>query len=327
MSQVLLYSRPQSNHPAAEKTINILAEQLQHIGLNVDIAHSLNIPRLILNSYQTVHLVIDQLPLTASEAFHFAICKALGKSTLISILNSDRNLKKAFLNFVKPDALSVSQTNHFKNYRNISCNKFVFPALPKTDSPSKSRAFQGDSFLIPLHEKLDEVFQFTLNKTIYFDGRRLVVGKQNSNLIRKKWNELVAQKKINENYHLILSDSKLKELLDEESLAVVLSDVQLSHTEFTNWLNLTLNKKNLIVLNDYKATSFSSFWTSGQNCIVLPAQNWVKHFNQLELSANLVCTHFKANELYQPLVNELSRLYSKLYQQKTTLLTSRSVKL
>ncbi|MGZ3690641.1 MAG: hypothetical protein ACXVAX_04010 [Pseudobdellovibrio sp.] len=326
MSQVLLYSRPHSIHPASEKTINILSEQLQHIGINVDIAHTLNIPRLILNSYQTVHLVIDQLPLTANEAFHFAVCKALGKSTLISILNSDRNLKKAFLNFVKPDALSVSQTNHFKHYRNISCNKFVFPALPKTENAGKKTAFNGDSFLIPLHEKLDEVFQFTLDKTIYFDGRSLVT-KQNSGQIRKKWNELVAQKKINENYHLILSENKLKELLDEESLAVVLCDVQLSHTQFTDWLNITLNKKNLIVLNDYKATSFSSFWTSGQNCIVLPAQNWVKHFNYLELNTGLTCTHFKPNELYQPLINELSRLYSKLYQQKTTLLTSRSVKL
>ncbi|MCC2679546.1 MAG: hypothetical protein K0R29_2122, partial [Pseudobdellovibrio sp.] len=59
MSQVLLYSRPKAIEPMADQTVCILAEQLQFSGHQVDIANTLNIPRLILNSYETIHLVLE----------------------------------------------------------------------------------------------------------------------------------------------------------------------------------------------------------------------------------------------------------------------------
>lgn len=327
MNQVLLYSRPKAKEPMADQTVSILAEQLEHSGHQVDIANTLNIPRLILNSYETVHMVIENLPMTPNEAVHLGICKALGKNTLVSVLNSDRNLKKGFLNFVKPDAISVSQTNHFKHYRGIAANKFVLPAFLKKENPARKSAFKHEAFLIPLSQKLEEAFAFNINSTVYFDGRTLLNKKTNSIQLRKKWNDLVAAHAIKEDYHLILSDNKIKELIEEPGLSVVLADSSLSHTEFTSWLNLVLNKNNLVILNEYQATGFSSYWTSGRNCMVVPVQNWVNSIAELDMSKELTCTTYKASELFEPAVNELSRLYSKLSQQKTTLLTSRSVKL
>jgi hypothetical protein len=327
MSQVLLYSRPKTIEPMADQTVCILAEQLQFSGHQVDIANTLNIPRLILNSYETIHLVLENLPMTASEALHLGICKALGKNTLVSILNSDRNLKKGFLNFVKPDAISVSQTNHLKYYRAMAGNKFVLPAFLKKENPVRKSAFKHDAFLIPLSQKLEEAFDFNINSTVYFDGRKLLNKKTNSIQLRKKWNDLVGQRSIKDDYHLILSDNKIKELIEEPGVSVVLADSSLSHTEFTSWLSLALNKNNLVILNEYQATGFSSYWTSGRNCFVVPVQSWVNSIAELDMNRELTCTTYKASELFEPVVNELSRLYSKLSQQKTTLLTSRSVKL
>ena len=327
MSQVLLYSRPKAKEPTAEQTVCTLAEQLQSAGHHVEISNSLNIPRLILNSYDTVHLVIETLPITAGEAVHLGICKALGKNTLISILNSDRNLKKAFLNFVKPDAISVSQTNHLKYYRGASGNKFVLPAFPKKEAAGRKSTFKHEAFLIPLHQKLEEALNFNIDSTVYFDGRHLLNKKTNSIQLRKKWNDMVAQHIINSKYHLILSDNKVKELVDEPGLSVVLANPMNSHTEFTNWLNLVLNKNNLVILNEYQATGFSNYWTSGRNCMVVPVNNWANAVAELDMNRDFICTTYKASELFEPTVNELSRLYSKLNQQKTTLLTSRSVKL
>ena len=326
MNNVLLYCRTKATSPIAEQSVSILAEQLQHSGHQVDISHSLNIPRLILNSYQTVHLIVENLPLTTNEALHFGLCKALGKTTIVSILNSDRNLKKAFINFIQPDALSVSQTNHLKYYRGITCNKFVLPALPKTDAQARKSQYKHEAFLIPLQSKLDEVFAVTLKDTVYFDGRKLLKAFTSLQL-RKKWNELQGQKKIGSNFHLILSENKLNELLQEQNLCVVLANADISHTEFTQWLNITLNQQNLIVLNDYQATGFSTHWTSGHNCVVVPPNQWNKSLSHLEFEHDYVASTYKPNELFQSTVNELSRLYSKLLQQKTTLLTSRSVKL
>jgi hypothetical protein len=241
-------------------------------------------------------------------------------------LNSDRNLKKAFINFIQPDALSVSQTNHLKFYRNITCNKFVLPAFPKTENQSRKSTYKHESFLIPLQNKLDEVFSVNVKDTVYFDGRKLLKN-YTSLQLRKKWTDLQSQRKIADNFHLILSENKLNELLNEQQLCVVLANPEISHTEFTKWLNRSLNQQNLIVLNDYQATGFSTYWTSGRNCLVLASNQWTKNLNHLDFEQEYQTSTYKPNELFQSTVNELSRLYLKLLQQKTTLLTSRSVKL
>ena len=326
MNKVLIYCRPKSSESVAEQTTNILSEQLQQLGLHVEISHALNLPRLILNSYQTVHFIIENLPLNVNEAVHMAICKALGKSTVISVLNSDKKLSKSFLEFLKPDAFSVSQTNHLKLYRNITCNKFILSAFPKSNLHGPKSSFKSQAFLIPLQNKIQEAFEYNVTGPIYFDGRKLLKN-QGSSQLRKKWNELITNKKLNSQHHLILSDHKLDQLIAEESLTVVLSDPLIKHTEFTDWLSKCMNKNNLIILNEFQTTGFSNYWTSGRNCHVVSAHNWMNEIAFLENTNDFISTAYKASELYEPTVNELSRLYSKLWQQKTSLLTSGSVKL
>lgn len=326
MNNILIYCRPKSAEPVAEQTSDILAEQLQQLGLHVEISHVLNLPRLILNSYQTVHFIIENLPLNINESVHLAICKALGKSTVVSVLNSDKKIGKNFFDFVEPDAFSVSQTNHLKLYRNITGNKFIFSAFPKTEVPGKKSNFKNQAYLVPLQNKIEEAFEFKVNGPIYFDGRKLLK-KQGSSQLRKKWNDLIENKKLSSQCHLILSDNKLDNLIAEESLTVVLSDPSIKHTEFTDWLSRCMNKNNLVILNDFQATGFSSYWTSGHNCHVVSAQNWISQIECFENKNDFVSTTYKSAELFEPVVNELSRLYSKLWQQKTSLLTSGSVKL
>ena len=329
MNKVLIYCRPKSAESIAEQTAEILSEQLQQLGIQVDISHALNLPRLILNPYQTVHFIIENLPLNVNESIHLAVCKALGKSTIVSILNSEKRINRSFLEYVRPDAFSVSQTNHLKFYRNITCNKFIFSAFPKTNSAGKKSAFKHEAFLIPLQNRIEEAFDFNVTSPVYFDGRKLLMHTGSSQL-RKKWNELIENKKLQANYHLLLSDQKLNSLLEQESLSVVLADPVISPTEFTEWLNKSMNKNNLIVLNDFQATGFSNYWTSGRNCQVVTSLNWVRQLENVvtdETKNEFVVSTFKAAELFEPTVNELSRLYSKLWQQKTSLLTSGSVKL
>lgn len=326
MNKVLIYCRPKNTEFIAEQTTNILSEQLQLLGLSVDISHVLNLPRLILNSYQTVHFIIENLPLNVNESVHLAVCKALGKATVISVLNSEEKISKSFLDYIKPDAFSVSQTNHLKIYRNITSNKFIFSAFPRTEFKGKKSNFISQAFLIPLQNKIEEAFEFKVSGPVYFDGRKLLK-KQGSSQLRKKWNEMISSNKLNSEHHLILSDHKLDYLIAEEALSIVLSDPNIKHTEFTEWLGKCMNKNNLIILNDFQATGFSNYWTSGHNCRVVSTQNWISQIENAENENNFVSTSFKASELFEPTVNELSRLYSKLWQQKTSLLTSGSVKL
>lgn len=329
MNKVLIYCRSKNTEAIAEQTAGVLSEQLQVIGISVDISHALNLPRLILNSYDTVHFIIENLPLNINESVHLAVCKALGKATVISILNSDKKINRSFLDFVKPDAFSVSQTNHLKLYRNITCNKFIFSAFPKTTTPAKKAAFTTQGFLIPLQNRIEEALDYSIKSTVYFDGRKLLKLHGPSQL-RKKWNDLIENKKLHSDSHLILSEQKINSLVAEESLSVVLADPTLKHTEFTEWLNKCMNQNNQIILNEFQATGFSNYWTSGRNCRVVGIQNWLNELeirDTAETKNEFVVSSFKASELFEPTINELSRLYSKLWQQKASLLTSGSAKL
>ncbi len=326
MNNILIYTRLKKLETVAEQTAHILSQQLQQIGLNVEVCNSLNLPRLILNSYQTVHFIVESLPLNVNEVFHLAVCKALGKATILSVLNSEKKITKSFLDFISPDAFSVSQTNHLKLYRNLNCNKFIFSAFPKTDGSGKKTIFKHEAYLIPIENKLDEVFQFHLDSTVYFDGRKLL-NKYSSSQLRKKWNELVLGKKIPPNHLLILSENKILQLLSDEALSVVTASPNIIHTEFIRWLSLSMNKNNLIVLNEFQATGFSNYWTSGGNCRVLSTQDWIKELESGTENQELVSSNYKTADLLEPTVNELSRLYSKILHQKTSLLTSGSVKL
>lgn len=332
MSHVLMYSR--SGEKSVNSSIEILCQKLNEIGHNIEHTHSANWARILLNPYDLIHLFIESLPMNVNELFFLSLAKTLGKPTLLSIFNSKAKLTKPLSSLVCPDAMTLSQTNHFQYYRDWICSKSLLPLFPelKTQVPTGSRGsrnLKNRSYLIPIETELEEAFLFKTEKEIYFDARNLLK-KHSSTQLRKKWTQYLRDHKIQPLFHLILSDEKLNELLTDESLQIILASPHLNHTEFTLWLEKTLNRNHLIYLNEFQATSFSQTWTSGHNCFVLASHHWPKSFNQF-LAADVetadMISRFKSSELVEPLINELSRLYTKILHQKTTLISSGSVKM
>ena len=154
----------------------------------------------------------------------------------------------------------------------------------------------------------------------------MLLNHESSAFLRKSWATLQQTKKINSNYHLVLSDEKVHELINEQSVAVILADSKMSHTEFTAWLSASINKNNVVILNDYQATGFAQAWTSGRNCYVVSHHSWVKEVNQLMNNEPdlKIKTYLKSSQLVEPFINELSRLYTKILHQKTSLLSTES---
>lgn len=328
MIQILVYSRQ------AEKQLNnsieMICEKLNEIGFNCHQTHSTHLARLLMNPYQVVHLFIEKLPLSLHEIFFISFAKTLGKGTLLSLFNSEPKLSKPLISLFCPDSLTVSQTNYLKYYRDWLCPKSLLPLLPKikTSKAITSKAKGNWPFLIPLEKDLEEAFQFITLRETYFDARALLKD-QSSTQLRKKWNQYLQTKKISSEYHLILSDEKVEELLQDQQLQVVLASPHLAHTEFTEWLQKTLSRDQFILLNDFQATGFSQAWTSKVNCEVLSTQAWPKGLNEYAENSPKISettSRFKQSELVEPLINELSRLYTKILRQKTTLISEDSIK-
>ncbi len=320
MNRVLLYSRKSS------ESVDLLIKGLQEIGYSIEQTQSLNLPRLVLNPYNTVHFLVDELPLTVKETLFMSLVKSLGKVTILSVFNINHGESKKLFEFLYPDALTVSQTDHLKFFRQWNCPKMILPLVPnllltkvaQLNSPT-------NEFLVPLISSIDEAVQFKTAHNIYFDARK-ILEKSSSAKLRKAWSQLIQDQEISSNYHLILSEQKIKQLLEESSLSVVLANPKISHTDFIHWLEIAVNKNNLVILNDGQATSFSQAWTSGQNCHVVSNHAWVEGTNELMKNQKdlRIKTHFKSAQLVEPLINELSRLYTKILHQKTSLLSTPS---
>jgi hypothetical protein len=327
MNHILVYSRKKNKN--LQNSIELLCKELDGLGFSVEQTHSPNLVRLFLNNYQIVHCFIESLPLTVNEILFLSFAKTIGKSSVLSVFNSKPNEHRLFNHLFTPDVLSVSQTNHLQNFREWNCTKMLLPLFPTlAKKPKSTQVLESTAYLIPLEKNLDEVFNYKTNQDIYFDARQLLSFKKSAQL-RKTWTQLLHEQKVLPNWHLILSDEKIHDLIENESLQVVLASPHLSHTEFTNWLSLCLNKGHLIILNEFQATGFSQAWTSGHNCQVVSAQHWPKGLNlaahDIENSTNK--SFFKFSELSEPLLNELSRLYTKIVHQKTTLLSADSAKI
>ncbi len=331
MSQILVYSR--ATNKQVNDTIEMICEKLNQIGHNTEQTFSTNWARIFLNNYDVIHLFIEKFPMTVNELFFVSLAKALRKPTILSVFNSELKLIKPLAAVVCPDAITVSQTNHFQYYRDWLCSKSVLPLFPNLKNLSvpavTKKELKNRPLLIPLDKKIEEVFQYKTQSETYFDGRQLL-NEHTATKIRKKWNQFLQTKKINAHDHLILSDQKISELLTEENLKIILAAPHLKHTEFTNWLELTLNRNHCLFINDFQATGFSHAWTSGRNCQVIAAAHWPQSLNQFEETnhdTSEIKSKFKSSELIEPLMNEISRLYTKIIRQNTSLISSDSVKI
>ena len=312
----------------------MMAEQLSQLGFATEQTHVLNLPRLILNQYQVLHIIADQLPLSIQEILYVTAAKRLGKGVVLTLLdaNEDRSdlIQNQLMKWVHPDALTVSQTNHLKSFRHESNVKMIIPSLqefPVIEQRKSTEPIAG--FLFPLFRLLSEAVDLKLTKPVYFDGRKLLKN-NSSGTLRKKWAQLIFDKKIPAHYYLVLSEAKMVDLLTSQPLGLILASLEMRHTEFTKWLVLSIQHQHLVILNQFQATGFSSHWTSGHNCLVISSHHWLQELNN-QIDHPVLHHNFSMSDINKtsldPLFNDLSRLYTKIIYQKTSLLDSDSAKI
>ena len=311
-----------------------MAEQLSQLGFATEQTNTLNLPRLLLNQYQILHVITPQLPLTFQEMLYLTAAKRLGKGVVLTLLdaNEDKSdlIHNQLMKWIRPDALTVSQTNHLKNYRHESNVKMIIPSLqefPAVEQKKSTEPIAG--FLFPLLSSLNEAIELKLKKPVYFDGRNLLKN-NSSGALRKKWAQFIFEKKIPTHYHLVLSEAKIFDLLTSQPLGLILASLNMRHTEFTTWLELSIRHQHLVILNQFQATGFSSHWTSGHNCLVISSHHWLQELNN-QIEHPILHQNFSISDINKtsldPLFNDLSRLYTKIIYQKTSLLESDSAKI
>lgn len=331
-TSILLYSRD------CHQTSEILAVNLSHAGYQIEQSHLINISRIALNPYSIIHFLIRKLPLTTNELLCLKVAQTLGKIVVLSIIDSNVDASTLQLNLFTPEGFTVSQTNHLQYYRKWPSFRMVLPSLPALNTEKNNPAVfpdqlpnpQQELYLFLFSNSFEEAQHFSSQFKTYFDGSALLKNHSAFEL-RKKWQELVKIGKISDNNYLILSKEKSYEIFNTKNIAVVLNYPEFLNHEITSWIELAVKNHRFVILNEHQAAGFNNYWTSGQNCFVLSEKNWVveliaiceDHFSKNQLSP---WTYVQASpgKLYDPLTNELSRLYTKILHQKTRLLRTDS---
>ena len=323
MLSVLIYTK--DNHTMSK----IMADQLDQLGFQTEQTSVINLPRLILNSYHVIHFIVSTLPLSLNELICMSAAKALGKAVVLSVLEMPDVQSSQSLNWVHPDAITVSQTNYLKFFRHKTGTKMIIPTLFENLIEKAHKPARVAGYVFPLLEKIDEGIHFHSEKPIFFDGRKLL-NKYTSSQLRKQWTELLIQKKIKSHYQLILSNEKMQSLITDQTLALVLASPNMKHSDFSIWLKLALKHNHLLVLNQFQATGFSNHWTSGHNCFVTTTADWINELNT-KYQDPVFSKEFTTTDLNQKtldsLFNDLSRLYTKIIYQKASLIDSGSAKI
>lgn len=329
-TSVLLYSRD------CHQTSEILAYNLSHAGYQVEQTYLMNLPRIALNPYLIVHFLIQQLPLTANELLCLKVAQTLGRIVVLTIIDSNQHTDGFQLQLFRPDGFTVSQTDHLQYFRKWSSFRMVLPNLPdlQTEPQKPSDQYTEDSsqqlYLFLFSSDFSQAINFNCGYKTYFDGRYLLKDHSAASL-RKKWQSLIKEGKISKNQHLVLSTEKTKELFRTQNIAVALNHPYFLNHELTPWIELATRYKRFVVLNEHQAAGFNQYWTSGQNCLVVSEAEGLSDLSEFcskqianQQHSPWAYTEIASSKLYDPLTNELSRLYTKILHQKTRLLPADS---
>jgi hypothetical protein len=310
-----------------ESQADIISTELEKAGHLVEWSNQTHPARLLLNKYDVVHILTESLPLSWKNFWIAAAAKALNIPVVVSSYSTTghqippaiQQMTRFQLNYF--DALSVPEAGEIKNLRLFNHSKFIWPAFVRLSSPRLKTVTSNDINLIfHVTNSFDElpVTKWTLDETTYVDGSRLTANKSISEL-RKLWNRFIEKNRTYKNAILILNSSNLKKIMTENKSVVLINYLQLHSVELAGLIENCLELKCVLALNESQASGFPQLWTASKNGLV---QNFEKSFTyQLSLTelldkAQKIKTDNFDNSIYETKINELSRLYAKIKNQK-----------
>ena len=338
--KVLIVS-PGSN-PQTEK----IAPELAKNSIQTEIVDQLHPLRIILNRYDLVHFFepqsqnsnkLQSLLQQFSQTVQSFFIHAVGLPTLMTFYDRpfDDELTTRFND--QFTALTASHIDQLKSLRTFQGEKMILPCLPNIAqsslSPSENTVTDQPVLVIPVQNSFTDLltyskinFKTVCNHEIYVDARQLKT-KMNNSQIRKAWQKFIKTQPGFSPFILFTSDDVFNDLELKHQLFILIANNLIPQTQITFWIESYLNFNSTLILDENQATGFSKFWKHKKNCFIV-SESLSKANTQSELSEFInnnqqkQSSVMKKNLLSQCVdskINELTRLYTKVIQQKTSL--------
>lgn len=313
-----------SSNPNVESQAQILCAELEKSGHTVEWSNQTHPARLLLNKYDVIHILTDTLPLAWKSYLLVLAAKTLNISVVVSSYDFVPQTQKKNLTFKLQstlfDSFSVPEISEIKYIREFTKSKWILPALPQVTVPQNILKSNDTCIVFHVDQKFDELpdLKWNLSENIYIDGTEVL---QNKNRIqaRKIWAQFIHRNPLYKNAMLILSKNNLYKILSENKSILIANYLKNSTLAFVKLIELCVKSNSVLVLNESQACGLANLWTSKKNAIIL---NYDKSFTyELTLSELIIDSKKIQFEKidpakYETKINEISRLYFNLSQQK-----------
>jgi len=337
-------------NPQAER----IASELAKNSLHTEVIDQLHPLRLVFNQYDLIHFIEPGNPKSNKwqnlltyfrQSLQTAFTHAIGLPTLVTLYDRSDSPNTLLELPNQFSALTASHIEQLKLHRKFQGEKMILPYLPVISrglSHTLSEKNQNKiAFIIPVYKDFTDLlnysklhFQKILNCDFYIDARGLTFEMSHSQ-IRKEWTKFIKKNKDYAQFILFTSDEIFNSLKDSAPLYIALAKMCTTQKQFANWIECYLQNDINLILSEDQATGFSKYWKHQQNCFIIKDTSQLDSFENSLL--DYINTKRLANETFDKIslfsqcidakINELTRLYTKIIQQKTSLNHRTSVKM
>lgn len=330
--------------PNINDQIQFLAHELEKIGLDIELIDTVHPVRLILNKYDLIHFIHDELNLALNLKTIFAAwsAKSFGIATLLTTYSrlKPNALQKIELGLF--DAISLPCISELKKIRFFNGQKIILPYFPQPDGKFKihSTSSEKKQFVFPVLDRFEDLLKINFNTLsfikedhdFYVDAHELR-SQQNSSQIRKNWQKFILKNKQFKNFNLFTEKTTLLDVIKQHPSYTFINHLDLNSLQVGFWMDTAMKYNNLMILNEDQGTGFSDLWKTEKNCFVFSHRistatqyQFLNHFiNESPHSKSTARLPFDFRKSLDLKLNELARLYTKILTQKTSLMHHNSV--
>jgi hypothetical protein len=325
--KILIHAKNLSNNTPLdiEAQAEFLSAELEKAGHTVEWSNQSRPIRLILNKYDVLHILTDDMPLSVSNFLIVVTAKTIGLPVIVTnyavkkLSFKSQQISELQLKYI--DALSSPETGEIKNLRFFNNLKFILAAgffqNEKINLPLKGSTINTVFHIENSFEELPDV-KWDLSDNIYINATSMIGSKPQSE-IRTAWSEFIQKKSIFKNAILILNSTNIKKILTQNKSIFITNYLKIHSIRFAEIISLCLETQTVLILSESQASGFPELWLSEKNGIV---QNFNRSFTyqlclaELHQKMNLIDFSTDMNHFIESKVNELTRLYVKLKTQK-----------
>lgn len=271
--------------------------------------------RLLSKNFDTIHILARSLPLKPKQSIFALAAQALGISVILSIYDHTSFNRLAKLQLGMIDGLTTYSLSQYNQLKFFNKNKMIFAGFAEERKLFSSPKKNAKAVVVfPILNSISE-----LPKKINMTQTSFVVdasfcSSTEIKTIKREWTIWKKNQPQNDNAILVTKWETIQKLAGDQSLVMVTSHLNLNAMQTLDFYNKCIQFNAIWIANKDQASAYSQLWNQLESRLIVDESfTFIDDFYQ-----GLSPFDFTAAELNEMKTNELTRLYSRVQNEKSS---------